>query len=234
VVGDSTACTMVAGLAAVGRAYGVRVADGTVIGCGIVSGRIPPYFYGSVDLERLTKNCQAEANRSEALAITEGRPNIIVWGSQEERSSILISTRSGNRVLVKGSPQWKKVMLTRMNARVQQFLATGARVILLLQPPFVDDGNPTRPTQNDLDFERLNGLLTEVAAAHPGRVTTIDLASRVCPSGPPCPYVVDGIGTSEADINGVRLDGEHYGLAGSLWVAEWLLPKIVAVEAGRS
>jgi hypothetical protein len=41
-------------------------------------------------------------------------------------------------------------------------------------------------------------------------------------------YVVDGIGTSEADINGVRLNGEHYGVAGSLWVAEWLLSKIVA------
>ena len=77
-------------------------------------------------------------------------------------------------------------------------------------------------------------LLKDVAAAHPGRVTTINLAARVCPTGPPCQYIVDGIGASQPYGNGVRADGEHYGLAGSLWVAEWLLPKIRAFVAAGS
>jgi peptidoglycan/LPS O-acetylase OafA/YrhL len=231
VVGDSTACTMVEGLAAVGDVDGVRVADGTVIGCGVVSGRIPPYYYGGVNFERLTKNCQAEANSREDSAIAERRPNVILWGSQEERASILATSGSGNKVLVTGTPEWKAVMLSRMNARVTRFLATGAKVVLLLQPAFVETGSPTKPTEDDREFERLNGLLKDVAAAHPGRVTTINLAARVCPTGPPCPYIVDGIGASQAYGNGVRADGEHYGLAGSLWVAEWLLPKIRAFVA---
>jgi peptidoglycan/LPS O-acetylase OafA/YrhL len=231
VVGDSTACTMVEGLAAVGDVDGVRVADGTVIGCGVVSGRVPPYYYGGVNLERLTKNCQAEANSRETSAIAERSPNVILWGSQEERASVLATSGSGNKVLVTGTPEWKTVMLRRMNARVTQFLATGAKVVLLLQPAFVEAGSPTKPTEDDVEFERLNGLLKEVAAAHPGRVTTINLAARVCPTGPPCPYIVDGIGASQPYGNGVRADGQHYGLAGSLWVAEWLLPKIRAFVA---
>jgi peptidoglycan/LPS O-acetylase OafA/YrhL len=231
VVGDSTACTLLGGLTAVGGAYGVHVADGTVIGCGIVSGQAPPYYYGGVNLEGLTKYCQSEADRSEASAIARGKPNIIVWGSTEERSSVLAA--GGDAVLTKGTREWKTVMLKRMNARVEQFLATGAKVVLLLQPPSVNAGNPTQPTQSDMDFERLNGLLREVAASHPGRVATVDLASRVCPTGPPCPYVVDGIGQGEAYGNGLREDGLHYGPVGSLWVAEWLVPKILAVALGH-
>jgi peptidoglycan/LPS O-acetylase OafA/YrhL len=39
VVGDSTACTLMPGLEAVGAPAGVAVENGTVIGCGVVSGR---------------------------------------------------------------------------------------------------------------------------------------------------------------------------------------------------
>jgi peptidoglycan/LPS O-acetylase OafA/YrhL len=234
VVGDSTACTLVGGLAAVGGVYGVHVADGTVIGCGIVSGQAPPYYYGSVNLERPTRYCQSEADHAEASAIARGKPDLIVWGSTEERSSVLVAGAGGDKVLAKGTREWRAVMLKRMNARVEQFLATGAKVVLLLQPPFVNSGYPTQPTQSDRDFERLNGLLREVAAAHPGRVATVDLNSRVCPSGPPCPYVVDGIGEGQGFGNGVRADGQHYGLMGSLWVGEWVLPKILATATGHS
>jgi hypothetical protein len=79
-----------------------------------------------------------------------------------------------------------------------------------------------------MQFERMNGLLREVATRHPGHVGLIDLASRVCPSGPPCSYFVDGIGVGETYGNGVRGDGAHYGIVGSLWVAEWLVPRILS------
>ncbi len=225
VVGDSTSCTMVAGLAAVGRLYRVRVADGTVLGCGVVSGQIPPYYYAGNNLEALTKNCQSEADRSEAAAISQGAPDVILWGSQDEAFSV----ENGNQVLVAGTPAWRTVMLKRMNDRVGQFLATGAKVILLLEPPAVGE-----TTQQDADVERMNGMLKEVAAAHPGRVATIDLAARVCPSGPPCPYFVAGIGQGKPYGYGVRGDGEHYGVEGGIYVAEWMLPQIVAIETGRS
>ena len=80
----------------------------------------------------------------------------------------------------------------------------------------------------------MNGLLREVAARHPGRVGLVDLASRVCPSGPPCPYVVDGVGAGQPAADSVRPDDYHYEVAGSLWVAQWLIPQILAFVNGRS
>ena len=50
----------------------------------------------------------------------------------------------------------------------------------------------------------------------------IDLATRVCPTGPPCKLLVDNIF--------VRGDGKHYTAGGSLWVARWLTPQL-GVEA---
>ena len=64
---------------------------------------------------------------------------------------------------------------------------------------------------------RLDSLL-EGFAAHKPAVRTIDLTRHVCPSGPPCPLLVDGIW--------VRGDGEHYTIEGSIWVARWLAPQI--------
>ena len=226
VVGDSTACTMLPGLDAVAPSYGVQIGNGAVLGCGIVSGRLAPFYYYGVNLAAYTRTCQSAANRAESSAIRREKPQIIVWGSTDERASISVNTPTGNSVLVKGTPQWKAVMLQRIDARVRQFAATGAKVVLLLQPPFVNDGSPTRPTPDDVDFERMNAILREVAAGDPSQVGLINLESRVCPSGPPCPDMVDGLE--------VRTDHEHYGPAGSLWVAEWLVPKLVAADRTHS
>jgi hypothetical protein len=110
-------------------------------------------------------------------------------------------------------------MLQRMNSRLETFIATGATVIILLQPPFVDAGSPTAPTPDDADFARLNSMLQELAARHPGHVGLVNLSTRVCPSGPPCPYQVGG--------RVLRPDDAHYGPTGSLWVAKWLVPQIL-------
>ncbi len=72
VVGDSTACTLMIGLAAVGPAYGIQVESGAVIGCGIVSGRMAPYYYNGVDLEAYTRTCQSRARAAEAAAFRLG------------------------------------------------------------------------------------------------------------------------------------------------------------------
>ncbi|MGH9207019.1 MAG: SGNH hydrolase domain-containing protein, partial [Acidimicrobiales bacterium] len=202
--------------------------EGTVIGCGVVSGRLEPYFSNNVDIERPTEHCQSAADQAEASAAGHGKPDIVLWGSQAERASILVNTPSGSEVLANTTPQWKAVMLRRINTRVKAFIADGAKVIFLLQPPFVDSRNPTRPTQSDMEFERMNGLLRQVAARHPGHVGLIDLSLRVCPSGPPCPYIVDGVGAGQYATFAVRPDGAHYGIVGSLWVSEWLVPRIVA------
>ena len=139
-----------------------------------------------------------------------------MWGSTDEQSSIV----NQGKVLVTGTPQWVSVMRHRIETRVRQLAATGAKVILLLEPPAWEHNNPTTPTPKDLAYARMNKMLREVAVRNPGHVGVVNLAARVCPSGPPCPLVVNGIW--------VRGDGLHYGQKSSVWVARWLIPQILA------
>jgi peptidoglycan/LPS O-acetylase OafA/YrhL len=216
VVGDSTACTMLPGLEAVGAPLGVRVENAAVIGCGIVSGQIPYRVNGKLATNP-TRFCQSRADAAETRALRQGRPNIVLWASSWEMDALLIGSTAKPKVLVQGSPQWYAVLLRRMEQRIRQFTATGATVVMLTQPAFADFGKPTVPTPEDKDFERLNALLAKFAL-HKPHVELVNLAAHVCPSGPPCPLLVDNVF--------VRADGAHYTAEGSLWVARWLMPRL--------
>ncbi len=243
VIGDSTSCTLLPGLVAVGPTYGLQFHAGAVVGCGIVSGQAAPNYEDGVNLSAYTAKCQAEADQTESAAIGRYDPRIVVWGSTDERSSFVVQG-PGSKVLASGSRQWHAVMLRRMNGRVDSLLATGARVILVLEPAAVHP-NPGIDA-DDIAYGRMNALLREVAAQHPDQVGVVNLQPRVCPSGPPCPYVVPefnptppGGGQKFAcgavmspvpcDKTLRPLDGLHYTPAGALWVAEWLVPRIAAV-----
>jgi len=216
-VGDSTACTMLPGLQAIAAPAGVRVENAAIIGCGVVSGQIGPQNVNGSNVNSATRLCQRRASAAEARAQRSGRPNVVLWASTWERSSLVVGNGGHQTVLRQGSPQWYSVLLKRIGQRVQQFTAMGAKVVMLTQPPFTDPGDPSVPTAQDRDFERLNTLLTNFAAHRPN-VEVINLASYVCPSGPPCPVLVDDVW--------VRGDGKHYTTVGSLWVARWLMPQV--------
>ncbi len=237
-IGDSTSCTLLPGLEAVGPSYGLEFQDGAVIGCGVVSGEIAPYYNASgVNISDQTKICQSLANRIESQAIERYRPSVIVWGSTEEHGSIVDQTGSGSRVLDVGTSAWNSVMLQRMDDRVAEFLATGAKVILLSEPPPLHSG--TSMDAIDVDYEHMNALLKEVAARHPHQVAVVNLAARVCPPGPPCPLVVAGphpkpTSVGQAIAQGIRPDLLHYSTTSSLWVAKWLVPRIAAAARNLS
>jgi peptidoglycan/LPS O-acetylase OafA/YrhL len=228
-IGDSTACTLLQGVDAVGPTYRMQFVNGAVIGCGIVSGEVPPVRQGDqvIFSNTFTKLCQGQANRAEATAIERSKPRIIVWASTQERNPIVAHTRTGSEDLAAGTPKWHAVMLQRIDDRLQQLTATGARVILLLEPPSVHSGNQSQPNAADLSYGPMNSLLREAAAQHSTRVAVVNLAARVCPSGPPCPYIVDGHGARHF-IKAIRPDDFHYSPAGALWVAKWLVPQIAA------
>ena len=59
--------------------------------------------------------------------------------------------------------------------------------------------------------------MTSIASRTP-HVKVAPLANRICPSGPPCPLIVDSVW--------VRGNGAHYTDEGSLWVARWLTPQV--------
>ena len=158
---------------------------------------------------------------AEGHALRAGPPNVVVWASTWERNSLVVGSGSHKKVVDEGSPQWYAVLTQRMDARVREFTAAGAMVVLLTEPPQVEPGHRSAPTPLDVSYERFNTFLTHFASQTP-YVRVINLAARVCPSGPPCPLVVNN--------TWVRTDGEHYSDAGALWVARWLMPKL-GIEA---
>ena len=141
VVGDSTACSLLIGLQAVGPSYGMQFQNGAVIGCGIVSGVTAPVYVNGHNFVSYTQLCQGQANRAEATAIDRYHPSLVVWASTDERNSIVVNAGRGTKVLSTGSPEWKSVMLSRMDTRVNKFLATGAKVVLTLAAPAVHRGD---------------------------------------------------------------------------------------------
>jgi hypothetical protein len=63
-------------------------------------------------------------------------------------------------------------------------------------------------------YARLTDLQRRFQARHRDKVTIVDLASQVCPSGPPCPSDVDGMQ--------LRPDGHHFTPTASTWAASWI------------
>ena len=250
-VGDSTACTLLPGLQAVGPAYGMQFQNGAVIGCGIVSGELAPANEFGSNVVAYTRSCQGEANGAETAGLEHAHPGLVVWASTDERNSIVVSTSSGGKILNAGSAEWTRVLAERMDARVQKFISSGAKVIMLLEPPEVHSvpganaenvlqllntaaaHGAGKPDAEDAAYADMNTLLRKVAAKYPRDVAVVDLQTRVCKSGPPCPYVVDGYNAHPSSVQQVvRPDGIHYLADGSRWVAQWLVPRIKTAAQG--
>jgi hypothetical protein len=218
VVGDSTACTMLPGLEAVAAPAGVQIENAAVIGCGVVSGEIAPQITNGVNADALSSKCNSQASAQVKRALRSGHPNVVLWSSSWEREGLVVGNGADKRVLKHGSPQWYSVLRQRISQRLNEFTAAGASVVMLSQASFVPIGaHPTASTSSDEDFARLNALITNIGS-HTDNVKVVDLANRICPSGPPCPLIVDSVW--------VRGDGAHYTDEGSLWVARWLLPRV--------
>ncbi len=218
VVGDSTACTMLPGLEAVAAPAGVEIENAAVVGCGVVSGEIAPDYTNGVNVNVLSSKCSAAASTQFRRALRSGSPNVVLWGSSWEREGLVVGHGAQRKVLDPGSAQWYSVLTQRMSERLKEFTATGATVVMLSQAPFVPVGAHVKDSpSSDKDFARLNALMTGIAS-HTANVKVVDVADRICPSGPPCPLIVDSVW--------VRGDGAHYTDEGSLWVARWLLPRV--------
>jgi peptidoglycan/LPS O-acetylase OafA/YrhL len=220
VVGDSTACTMLAGLEALGPYYGFQIVNAAVVGCGVITDKTPQNLSPGVDVNNSYVTCSKRVEAAQTTGLARSRPSLVLWSSQWEKDSIVIDTGHGPQTLVAGTPAWKSVLMRQMEQRVAEFTAHGAKVVLLTQPAFQDPPGVKRPTASDESYLQLNQLLTQFAEQHRNDVYLINLAAHVCPGGPPCPAGVDGVW--------VRPDGLHYGPAGALFVARWLFPQLLS------
>jgi peptidoglycan/LPS O-acetylase OafA/YrhL len=218
-VGDSTACTMLPGLEAVAEPAGVRVEDGTVVGCGVVAGQLAPDVVNGRVVNASTKLCPSRVEQAEQRALSGGRPNVVVWSSSWEREALVVGSGAHRHIVQPGTRQWTALLTERMTPRVRAFTNMGATVVLLTQPAFYH--SPSGVTTQDRYFDDLNTFLARFAAKVP-HVKLVNLAAYECGAGPPCPPLVRG--------QWIRGDGAHYDVPGSLYVARWVMPQL-GIEA---
>jgi lysophospholipase L1-like esterase len=129
----------------------------------------------------------------------------------------------GGRILRAGTKAWERTLAERIDRVVDRYAALGSRTFLVLPAPATEGQFVGRVVRSDpaLDVAtlRLADFLERYAETRRDRVSTIDLASYVCPSGPPCP----------PDGGGRRLrplDGNHFSPEGAARVARWILPQL--------
>jgi lysophospholipase L1-like esterase len=96
-------------------------------------------------------------------------------------------------------------------------------VVVTEAPPSPNDAQGVANTSNAVDdasYARLDTILGQFAQLNSTDVTVVDLSRHVCPTGPPCPELVDGLR--------LRPDGRHFTPAAASIEAQWLMPRIVA------
>ncbi len=219
-IGDSTACSLWIGLSQVGPASGVEVDQGSVFGCGIASGEIT-----TTRNEQITphsERCPEMVDRTLRESLGRARPDLVLWMSIWEKSDII----QDGKTLVSGTPAGDRAMLSRMDDALRRVTRGGAKVALItVAPAAPNDAQGTQQTSTaveDASYLRLRSIDLRFAKRHPDQVTVIDLASQLCPEGPPCPEFVHG--------HRPRPDGRHFDPAAATRASRWILRQLAKIE----
>lgn len=217
VVGDSVATTIVWGLEEVAPPQGITIVSSAFPGCGVANGF-------AVDDDghpfEWSEPCAENIGPAHDGLISRHDPDLVVWLSTWDLADRLVD----GEVVRAGTPEGDSALLGSMEEARKRLTAGGARVVLLTVAP--NAPSDTAPADDDSDGEKSHyaALLRRFAAAHPRTVSVVDLAALVCPGGPPCPEEVDGIR--------LRPDGGHFTRETSPWVAERLVPMLLAEMGG--
>jgi hypothetical protein len=208
-IGDSVAMSAAQfGLLDYAQANGVDFAAETRPGCGLIAGLAAPSL-GKDPVDWAAACNDSLVDFQQGIAARKGAQTV-VWMSTWETSSRWYD----GRYYEFGTPEADELTLRLIDeARIRVLAGTDAMLVLALQPPhasFSDQG-PADP-ENVARMVHLNELLAQYAADHPTDTRTLDLASLVCPGGPPCPETVDGIRLRPRD-------GGHYESDGAVWLA---------------
>jgi peptidoglycan/LPS O-acetylase OafA/YrhL len=212
-VGDSTACSLWPGLKAAGDAARIATDQGSVFGCGVASGQITTTRNEPITPH--SSRCPALVDSDVSKALARARPTIVMWMSIWEKSDLVVD----GHTVVAGTPAGEKEIMARMDAALARLTAGGARVVLITEAgpaPNPAQGTQTTSLKADNDgYVRLNALLRRFQARHRRDVSLVDLATKLCPSGTPCPDRVEGLRA--------RPDGHHFTPTAATWAARWIL-----------
>jgi len=215
-VGDSIALTLGMGLSVDARArYGVEVADHATMGCDLdprswiyVAGQAAPATQGCAAWRALWPFVVA-AQRPQVVALGLGR-----WEAADHFFD--------GRWAHVGQPSWDQHLVGELDEAVSILHSFGARVVLFTMP-YVDPTNRQRdgrpwPEDEPARIRDYNAVVRQVAQAHAGVVSVIDLNSMLSHHG-----------VYAASIGGVAVrtqDGIHISVAGGELLRRQILPAV--------
>lgn len=210
-VGDSVADTLSNALAATARGRGLSFSAAVRPGCGLVTG-VPAYPTGGVI--PWGPACADGTLGYLSSAVQASTPDVVLWLSTWETADRIVN----GRFYAFGTPDADAMLLQKFEETRQVLTATGARLLLVTIPPRAKSSAsvPTDNPAEDAQYLHLDDLFRQFAAQHEDSVGAVDLARIVCPAGPPCPTVIDGVQLRPDD-------GGHYAGGGPAWVAPRLL-----------
>jgi hypothetical protein len=207
VIGDSTGRQLAQPMAASLNPRGVGVVNATTSGCQPTDVVLT---YESNEYFERHRHCPHEAQRRQKAMVSHFHPRVVIWGDIMEWSDIQIK----GHLVRAGSDRWQQLMFGGFDRTLRR-LGDAAVIVIL---PTWWAGHPT-DSPAKFPVERQRALFLAWAARHPGQVTTVDLGAVICPTGPPCRQVMNGVR--------LRKDSVHYAPAGLRRV----IPKIMAASA---
>ena len=216
VVGDSAACSLSLGLRTIGEPLGMTISDASVIGCGVAAGQV---FLPDEEFPQTTEECPPMV-KDRITAAAAQPTDAVVWLSSWERADQLVD----GKLVEFDSRDGRELLASQLEDRYQLIRSETAAPIYLVTtappgPGNYQDGELRGARSNDVRFAQLDQRLAAFARRHPDDVRLIDLADRVCPTGPPC-------GTLRGGYNPRADDGMHFSVEGSGWAARWLIPRL--------
>ena len=215
-VGDSVAASIEDALGDALIARGVSFATAAGPGCGIVTG--DPADADGVPLA-ITRECNGAIPTHQLGAIEKVQPDLVVTLSSWEAADRIVD----GQFHPLGTPGSDAALQRLYGETIARLTSRGAAVALATMPEPVDGRTRVTDADRVRRTHHVNGLLDDVAAAHPGRVTVLPFSLAVCPTSP-CPTQVDGVVLRPGD-------GAHFDEpVGARFAAERLADMIVALD----
>ena len=215
-VGDSVAASMEDALGDALNARGITFATSAAPGCGVLTG--DPADAQGQPLS-FTTACNDAVPGIQTNAVREVAPDLIVSLSLWESVDRIVD---GSFYQV-GTPAGDQMMRQLYDQSIQRLSGGGAAVAFAIMPASVDGRSRLADVEGNRRLAIVNGVLTDLGATHPGRVTTLRFDQIVCPTTP-CPTQVDNVVLRPAD-------GTHFDeAAGARFAAERLADQIAGLD----
>jgi hypothetical protein len=214
-LGDSVANSISDPLQFEAAQNGVQLDAITRPGCGLVTVEVI-----SDDGSRFphTAACARNTPDYQLSSVRRTSAQVVLWHSSWELGDHLVN----GQVVKFDSAEGDALLEQELEAALARLKGAGVtKLVLLTYPVRAERSDIAVVSPTDLSRPpRMNRVFERFAAKHPSEVVVADLAEIVCPGGPPCPEVQDGVTLRPSD-------GAHYSQEGAQWLAPLLFDAIV-------